>query len=224
MKSLFKKLIIVLLVFVAASWQLGKPKIKLLIIGDSISIGYTPFVQKNLRNIADVYHNPGNAQHTGTGIDSIETWIGENQYEIIQFNWGLWDLCYRSPDSMEQGNRDKINGKLTYSVDDYGNNLDLIVKMIRKKSNAELIFVTTTYVPEGEAGRFKEDVIKYNEIAKKVMVSNKVKINDIYEKSMMVHHDFGKEMNDVHYLPKGYEKLAAQISDFLENEIKKLAE
>ena len=57
-----------------ASFQAEKPKI--LIIGDSISIGYTPFVQQALADIAEVFHNPGNAQHTGTGLGSIDSWIG----------------------------------------------------------------------------------------------------------------------------------------------------
>lgn len=59
---------------------------KILIIGDSISIGYTPFVQNNLQERADVFHNPGNAQHTGTGLKKIEEWIGEVEWDIIQFN------------------------------------------------------------------------------------------------------------------------------------------
>ncbi|GAA0879991.1 hypothetical protein GCM10009119_29610 [Algoriphagus jejuensis] len=130
-------------------------KVKILIIGDSISIGYTPFVIANLEDVAYVSHNPGNAQHTGTGLEHIEAWIGDNDWDIIQFNWGLWDLCYRHPDSKEQGNRDKINGAITFDVESYGRNLDSIVKLIRARSNAELIFVTTTYVPDEEAGSFR---------------------------------------------------------------------
>jgi lysophospholipase L1-like esterase len=197
-------------------------KLKILIIGDSISIGYTPFVQEKLQDLADVSHNPGNAKYTGNGLDNIETWIGDEKWDIIQFNWGLWDLCYRNPDSKEQGNRDKINGEITFNVDDYGKNLDSIVKLIRKKSNAELIFVTTTYVPEREAGRFMEDAIKYNEIARHIMEANGVKINDIYEVSKEIHLEYGIGNDNVHYTPKGYEELGLQISDFLRNEIKQL--
>jgi len=38
---------------------------------------------------------------------------------VIHFNWGLWDLCYRNPLVKNQGNRDKVNGKLSVSLDDY---------------------------------------------------------------------------------------------------------
>lgn len=84
----------------------------ILIIGDSISIGYTPFVKEHFRGKATILHNPGNAQHTGTGMEKIDEWLGDEKWDIVQFNWGLWDLAYRNPKAMAYGNRDKINGKL----------------------------------------------------------------------------------------------------------------
>ena len=209
-------LFILLLTAVAA---FKKPKARILIIGDSISIGYTPFVQKNLEDVATVVHNPGNAQHTGTGLSKLAEWIGKGDYDIIQFNWGLWDLCYRHPDSKVQGNRDKENGKITFNRDEYASNLDSLVKLTKAKTGAKLIFVTTTYVPEKEAGRFSEDAVKYNEAAKKVMKANNVLVNDIFEKSIGIHRQYGKGADDVHYTAEGYEKLGQEISAFLKKEL-----
>lgn len=194
-----------------------KPNI--LIIGDSISIGYTPLVENYFVDKAIISHNPGNAQHTGTGLDKIEEWIGSGKWDIIQFNWGLWDLCYRHPDSKVQGKRDKVNGKITYSVDDYKYNLDSIVSILEEKTEAKLIFVTTTYVPEDEAGRYTDDAIKYNDAAKMVMKKHGVIVNDIYEQSIQIHKKFGKGSDDVHYTNEGYEKLCELVTDFLETEI-----
>ena len=197
----------------------AKHKPKILIVGDSISLGYTPYVREDLQGIAEVYHNRGNAQHTGTGLDSIETWIGTKDWDIIQFNWGLWDLCYRHPDSKTQGNRDKVHGTITYELEDYGKNLDSIVQWMKAKSDAKLIFVTTTYVPENEAGRYQEDAIRYNQLAKRIMEENGVVINDIYEASRRIHRHYGKDSGDVHYLPEGYRALAKEITDFLKGEM-----
>lgn len=94
-------LVIVCVVFISFS---GRKKANVLIIGDSISNGYTPFVQKNLGTVAEVFHNPGNGKHTGNGLENIEDWVGDTDWDIIQFNWGLLDLCYRHPDSKVQGN------------------------------------------------------------------------------------------------------------------------
>ena len=208
-------------IFLFSSVILGiEEKPKILIIGDSISIGYTPFVQEKFGESAIVVHNPGNAQHTGTGLDKIEEWIGEEDWDIIQFNWGLWDLCYRHPDSKEYGNRDKINGTFTYSLEEYQANLDALVTKIQKLSDAKLIFVSTTYVPENEAGRFKKDPKKYNQVAKKVMKEHGVLINNLYKPSISIHKSNGLGDNDVHYTPEGYKQLGEIIYEFLEKEIR----
>jgi hypothetical protein len=194
-------------------------KAKVLIIGDSISIGYTSFVKKELDNKAIITHNPGNAQHTGYGLENIENWIQHDDYDIIQFNWGLWDICYRNPDSKVQGNRDKINGKQTFTLEEYRKNLEKIVKILKEKTNARLIFVTTSYVPKEEAGRFEKDAVKYNKIAKQVMKQYSVQVNDIYKKSKTIHEKYGLGNDDVHYQTKGYEELGKEIASFLNTEI-----
>ncbi|ALJ06815.1 hypothetical protein APS56_09790 [Pseudalgibacter alginicilyticus] len=217
-----KKIVRILLLFVVVITAIAfsKKKQKVLIVGDSISIGYTPFVKESLKEVAEVVHNPGNAKHTGNGLKHIEDWIGDEQWDIIHFNWGLWDLCYRHPDSKVQGQRDKANGTITFSIEDYERNLRAIVKKIKQKSNAKLIFVTTSYVPTEEAGRYVEDAIKYNKVARKVMQENGVEINDIYKVSKKIHQEYGKGNDDVHYTPKGYEELGKPIAKFLEKELK----
>ena len=118
-----------------------KPKI--LIIGDSISIGYTPYVKVFFSAKATISHSRGNAQHTGTGIEKIEEWLGVEQWDIIQFNWGLWDLCYRHPEFKENRKRERMNDETDYTIHKYASNLKSIVSII-KKTSAKLIFVTTT--------------------------------------------------------------------------------
>jgi hypothetical protein len=215
-----KVLVAVICIFMLTSFSEKKPKI--LIIGDSISIGYTPFVINHFSERAIVKHNPGNAQHTATGLNKVKEWIGDEDWDVIQFNWGLWDLCYRDPNSKVQGSRDKINGKITFSLEDYERNIERIVKSIQEVSNAQLIFVTTSYVPEHEAGRFLKDAQKYNKVAKRIMKKYNVTVNDIYKKSKAIHKKFGKGTDDVHYIEKGYEKLGVEISIFLNTEVNQL--
>ena len=215
-----KSLIITILVVSLLSCTKDKPRI--LIIGDSISIGYTPFTRENLTEKATIFHNSGNAQHSGTGLKKIDDWIGNEKWDIVQFNWGLWDLCYRHPDSKVQGNRDKENGKITYTIDEYASNLDSIVTILKTKTEAKLIFITTTYVPEDEAGRFKNDAIRYNNAAKKIMKKHSIIVNDIYEQSIPIHQKFGKGLDDVHYSNQGYEKLSELVTKFLKTEIESM--
>ncbi|WP_296702905.1 SGNH/GDSL hydrolase family protein [Algoriphagus sp.] len=208
---------VLIITYLIGIWTPEKPKI--LIIGDSISIGYTPFVEEKFGDQAVVKHNPGNAQHTGTGLEKIEEWIGNEDWDIIQFNWGLWDLCYRHPDSKVYGNRDKVNGTLTFSLEEYQANLDSLVIKMQKLSNAKLIFVNTSYVPENEAGRFKKDPKKYNRVAKIVMEKHGVIIYDLFKPSKSIHKNYGIGDDDVHYSPEGYEQLGDLVYKFLKKEL-----
>jgi hypothetical protein len=57
-----------------------------LIIGDSISIGYFPVVKELLEGKAVVVHNPGNAQHTRFGLEKLDEWLGQTKWDVIHFN------------------------------------------------------------------------------------------------------------------------------------------
>lgn len=160
-------------VFLLASFSTRKSRV--LIIGDSISIGYFPFVKETFKNEADIIHNTGNAQNTTVGLANIQQWIGKEQWDVIQFNWGLWDLCRRSDTSRLYGKRDKLNGVPDNSIDAYAKNLEELV-VILKQTNAKLIFVTTTVVPDDEPGRVVEDVERYNNIARSIMKKHQVDI------------------------------------------------
>jgi hypothetical protein len=85
---------------------------RVLLIGDSISIGYTKTVIELLKGKAEVHRVQGNAGHTGMGIERLPKWLDpkNGKWDVIHFNWGLWDLCYRNPESKTQGRRDKVNG------------------------------------------------------------------------------------------------------------------
>jgi len=192
---------------------------KVLIIGDSISIGYAPFVKEFLKGQADVFRHKGNAQHTGTGLEKLDQWLGDTDWDVIHFNWGLWDLCYRHPSSKNQGNRDKIKGTLTTTPDQYEKNLDELVKRL-KKTDAKLIWAHTTYVPEGESGRIVGDDAKYNAAATRVMKKHDVAINDLHSLTASFPPELFVKPGDVHYTKEGSEKLASQVAAAIQEQLK----
>ncbi len=185
-------------------------KKNVLIIGDSISIGYTPFVIAELKDEANVVRIKGNSETSTNCVAKIDTWLGDTKWDVIHFNCGLWDLCYRHPNSTVQGNRDKINGTISTSVEEYAQNLEIIVKRL-KETGAELIFATITYVPSEEEGRFVEDAQIYNAAALKVMKRHGVKINDLYKPSAKIHAEQGQGKNNVHYKKVGYQTLSEYV-------------
>lgn len=191
---------------------------KVLIIGDSISIGYTPFVRQKLKNKAEVFHNEGNAQHTGTGLEMIDKWLGNTNWDIIHFNWGLWDLAYRHTSAKAYGNRDKVNGEVTTSLEQYGGNLEKLSSRL-KETGAKLIWANTTPVPPGEAGRIRGDEIRYNAVAEKIMRSNDIQINDLHACMIDYMNEYQVKYGDVHFTKEGYEYLADKVAKTIEREL-----
>ena len=131
----------------------------MLLIGDSIGGGYQQGVKKRLVGKAVVVKQEGNAQHTGTGLEKLDKWLGEGKWDVIHFNWGLWDEAYRHPESKNFGHLDKVGGRLTTSLPDYEKNLRALVARL-KKTGATLVWASTTPVPDGEPGRIKGDEVK----------------------------------------------------------------
>ncbi|MFT5470173.1 MAG: hypothetical protein ACI8UO_005297, partial [Verrucomicrobiales bacterium] len=185
---------------------------RVLLVGDSISIGYTVDVQQLLAGKANVHRIPTNAGHTGMGVANIGKWLDpkKGRWDVIHFNWGLWDLCYRNPESKNQGKRDKENGTLTHTPEQYAENLEKIVAEL-KKTGATLIFGTTTPVPEGEFGRKVGDDAVYNKAASEVMAKHEIAINDLHAVLAGKMEEFGTKPGDVHFKPEGSKLLAEQV-------------
>lgn len=209
-------LVLLVLLIILSGCYFWKPKV--LIIGDSISIEYTHYVKEYFNGEARIMHNPGNAQHTGVGLDKLKDWLDDKEWDIIIFNWGLWDLYHREQYRNEKKNQPIPSRKITCTLDEYTSNLDSIAGIL-KMTQAKLMFVTTTYVPENAVGRFTTDVIKYNEAAKKIMKKHSIIVIDIYEPSRSIHEKFRKSLTDVHYTNEGYQKLSELIINNIEPKI-----
>jgi hypothetical protein len=197
----------------------GAPLPKALIIGDSISMAYTQPVTDLLKGKVAVSRPRGNCTSTIAGLANLDKWLEGGPWQVIHFNWGLHDLCYRNPESKTQGNRDKINGRQAVPVDEYEKNLEALVGRLQK-TGARLIFATTTVIPEGEAGRFVGDDVKYNAAAERVMKKHGVTINDLHALTKT----FGPELfagpGNVHFKPEGSQKIAAQVAASIEAALK----
>ncbi|HSP43636.1 MAG TPA: SGNH/GDSL hydrolase family protein [Luteolibacter sp.] len=198
-----------------------------LILGDSISIAYTRPVRKLLEGKANVFRpmrpdgrGPDNCGDTTIGLAKIDTWLGGREWELIHFNWGLWDLCYRHPESKEQGKRDKVNGTLSTAPEDYERNLEKLVTRL-KATGAKLVWASTTAVPGGEVGRFVGDDAKYNAIAERVMDRHEIPINDLYAVSKAFPADHFVGPGDVHFTGEGSAKLAARVAAEIRGVLKK---
>lgn len=193
-------------------------KKRLLILGDSISIGYTPYVQKLLPEMTVLRpmrgEKPENCSGTTAGIANIDRWlqIEGGKWDVIHFNWGLHDLKHVIPGDPKGAASEKASDPPQATVEVYEKNLREIVGKL-KATGAKLIFATTTPVPDGamKVYRTNADVIKYNEAALKVMKENDILVNDLYTFSKPQLKDIQIQPANVHFTPKGSEALGKQV-------------
>jgi len=186
----------------------GLPRV--LLIGDSISIGYTLAVREELKGKANVHRPATNCGPTTNGVRGIEQWLkegGSGKWDLIHFNFGLHDLKYID-DAGKNAAPDK--GHPQVSEADYEKNLETLVAKM-KATGAKVIFATTTPVPEKAQARIKGDERKYNEIALGVMKKHGVAIDDLHN---FCEPKLGEiqRPGDVHFTPEGSKQLAKQVA------------
>ncbi len=178
-----------------------------LLIGDSISIGYTKPTRDALAGKANVHRIPTNGGPTTRGVENIDQWLGDRKWDVIHFNWGLHDLKY-------------IDGKKQVPLADYEKNLRKLVDRL-KKTGATLIWCSTTPVPEGcSPPRKNEDVIAYNAVAKKIMDENEIQIDDLYAFVLPKLKETQRPAN-VHFTPEGSKVLAGKVAKSISDALKK---
>lgn len=203
-------LVLLLTCFAAKPYEVKR----VLVIGDSISIGYTPFIKAALSPDVEVSHNPGNGGSTQRGLDSMQKWLDNRDWDLILFNFGLHDMVHKD----SAGKYDVVNGKIAVPLKAYRKNLEAIADKLNE-TTAKVIFVTTTMVPEGASGRKTASVPEYNEVALKVMKKKNIQVVDLYQPSLEIHPGNSKP-KDVHYTPKGYELLAQLLAKEIKEALK----
>ena len=180
-----------------------------LIIGDSISIGYTLPTRALLQGKVNLHRIPTNGGPTVKGLAEIEKWLGDRKWDLIHFNWGLHDLKYMGKDGTNLVPKEK-GGVVQVPLADYEKNLEkLVVRM--KKSARQLVWRNTTPIPPGSKARYVGDSVKYNDAAARVMKKLKIPTLDLFTPSMKNMKEWMKKA-DVHYYPHGSQALAEIIA------------
>jgi len=188
-----------------------------LIIGDSISIGYTPFVREMLKTKANVYRpmlengNPENCSGTTKGVENIDRWIGDTKWEVIHFNFGLHDIKHVDPVTGENSTNPKHPQQAP--INQYKKNIEIIVEKL-KATGAKLIFATTTPYPDEVTGPIRKPGMpqKYNPAAIKIMNKNNIIINDLYA-FMLPRMSELQLPNNVHFTETGSFELAKKVTE-----------
>lgn len=189
-----------------------------LILGDSISMGYTLEVRKLLAGKANVFRPAENCQGTTVGVANIDRWLADQKWAVIHFNWGLHDLKHVKV-AGENKNSSSPADPVQATVEQYGKNMAELVKKLQA-TGAKLVFATTTPVAPGTTNPLREPEApaKYNEAALKIMTANKIKVDDLYGFVLPKLGKIQKRQN-VHFTPAGSQLLAEQVAKAISAEL-----
>jgi acyl-CoA thioesterase-1 len=179
----------------------GLPRV--LLIGDSISMGYTIPVRELLTGKANVHRIPQNGGSTQTGLDNFARWIGPTKWDVIHFNWGLHDLKHWANNKLDPA------GPQVATADVYEKNLRELVTRL-KATGAKLIWASTTPVPDGTVGRVAGDEKQYNVAAARVMKDAGIPIDDLHA-AVVANPAWQREKN-VHFSTEGSKALAEKVA------------
>ena len=189
---------------------------KVLLLGDSIRMGYDSIVKEMLEGKAEVYYD----DFDNGRFSSYTLWQANQmmrkfgKFDIVHFNNGYWDMNIESPMT-----------EPLHPIKEYLSNLRRIVELCRA-NGATVIFASTVPVSkEGEGVdntgtgakiNYKNEwVVEYNKHAKALMEELGVIYNDLYE-TMLKDDNCYKCSDSLHLTLEGYTVCAKQIVDLIE--------
>ncbi|MFW6159296.1 MAG: SGNH/GDSL hydrolase family protein [Planctomycetota bacterium] len=187
---------------------------RLLVIGDSISIGYTPSLRRELAALAEVVHNPGNGGDSDNLLAHLDAWLADARPDLVLPNCGLHDL-----------KREREATGCQVPLDRYRENLARIFRTLRA-AGCPTVWVTTTPVL-GERHRARKpfdrheaDVAEYNAAALARTDEFGAGVIDLHTAAVELRPDAALGDDGVHFTDAAYEQLgrfiAAELRERLE--------
>lgn len=146
---------------------------KVLLIGDSIRMGYQPRVVELLDDTASVSGPGENCRFSAYTLFHLSTWAADDDYDVIHWNNGQWDTCYM-PDG-------RIHTPLPVYLE-----LQQRIAEILQPRTRRLVFATTSPVwpAQFDSGavhpRRNEDIVAYNQAASELLAGMGIEINDLH--------------------------------------------
>ena len=178
----------------STAWDFVKddPKLpRVLLIGDSVSRGYTQPTRAALAGVANVHRAPANCGPTASGVKNLEVWLGVGKWDVIHFNFGIHDRGTPAADYVQR--------------------LEAIVARL-EKTGAKLVWASTTPIPDNPAQKqTARSIVEKNALAAEVMRKHGIPTDDLFAAITPRLADL-QNPNDVHFTGAGYEFLGARVA------------
>ncbi len=187
-----------------------KPELpKVVLVGDSIRLGYAPLVARRLEGKARVVSVAANGGDSDNVLKHLDEWVIRENPAVVHLNCGLHDLKVSKKTKEHQ-----------VPLGRYEANLREIAARVRRDTSAVLVFADTTPILDerhakrgADFNRFEADVRRYNELARQVMREAGVPVDDLHG---IVEVGGAEKLlggDGTHYTAAGYERLADAVAD-----------
>jgi lysophospholipase L1-like esterase len=184
---------------------------KVVLIGDSIRLGYAPVVIRELEGRAVVVHSKANGGDSANVLKHLQEWAIAEQPDVVHFNCGIHDI-----------KRIKETGAFQISPEQYAANLRQIVEKLRRETKAQVIFATTTPIIDERAEILRTKAnyqlldassVEYNRIAVELMRELEVPVDDLRAACGSAREQGRLLAQDgVHFTPEGRERLGKAVA------------
>jgi hypothetical protein len=118
-----------------------------LLIVDSISIGYHVDAREALAGKANVYQPNINFGPTTRGLEQIDQWLGDREWDVVHWNFRLHDLKYMGPNGENLADPAEPSSHPQVAIDAYQANIKKLTERIKKQAKI-VIWRETTTLPE----------------------------------------------------------------------------
>ena len=188
---------------------------KIVLIGDSIRMGYDKYVKNALQGVADVYYPNENCRFAEYVLRYAHEWKRSGEWpddvDLVHWNAGLWDALELFGDE-----------PLT-SLSYYEQAIARIDKRLRMLfPNAKLVFATSTAILEHKCSahfrRHNATIEEYNKTAIRALSQTDTIINDLYEITKDCPEEYHSDA--VHYYTDaGTDLIGKKVLKVIENTI-----
>ncbi len=178
-----------------------------ILIGDSIRLGYQAVVQQQLAGTAEVWGPEMNGGDSRKILDHLDAWVIARRPDLVHINGGLHDI--KTPFDSDAR---------AVPLPQYQANVREIFTRIRRNTTAAVIWATTTPVnyawhhANKDFDRFEADVDAYNAAAVAVAREFDVPVNDLHAAVIAAGRDALLLPDGVHLTDSGYALLGAAVA------------
>lgn len=173
----------------------------LLLLGDSIRIGYTPYVRELLSPAHAVQGPEDNGRFTLYTLRYLHDWAArlDSKPDIVHWNNGLWDATQYTVDRAP-----------LVSLAAYESNLRRILTEIRGLfPGASIVFALTTPVAAAHPAIENHTLDAMNRVAAEVMAAEGVSVNDLH--GLVLANPAYLSEDAIHMTQAGYRALAEAV-------------